>query len=249
MNSVDNALLAYSRKEISNTAVVRAMAEYDKWHVPMVFAAGKLGRRTVDKGTIISPEFQGHPRTLYLFTEEAIMRALHLPLGAYAGFFSGAEIFENLSNADFDQVQVNVGSPEELTFYIGSDLYGLVALVTQVVRLEQALASASATYVPFKEIRNHPGYMIAVTPPENMPATTKVDGLEGDCAMIFTSPDQYQLFRKQSGETPIATVTLEGESLFTQLQRYPVIGAVINPNCPGTVTLPSFLFPRIVAGE
>jgi len=249
MNLVDNALLAYARKEISNTAVVRSMAEYDKWHVPMVFAAAKLGRTTVDKGTIISPEFQGHPRTLYLLTEDAITRALHLPLGAFAGFFHGAEIFENLSGADFDQVQVNVGSPQELTFFIGSDSYGLVALVTQVVRLEQALASASATSVPFREIRDHPGYMIAVTPPQNVPATTEVEGLDGNCAMIFTSPDRYELFRKQAGETPMATVTLEGESLFTQLQRFPVAGVVINPDCPGTVTLPAFLFPRIIAGE
>jgi hypothetical protein len=253
MNTVDQAFLAYSRNEISNTAVVRAMAEYDLWHVPMFFAADNLGKTVAEKGSIISAEFGGHPRTLYLFTDgDAILRALHLPLGAFAGYCSGAHIFEHLTATDFDQVHVNPGSPRELTFHIGSDLFGLVGLVTQVVRLEQALASASATYVPFLEIRNHPGYMIAVTRPDNVPATTVVEGLDGRCAMVFTSPDRFELFKLR--QTPeqcanMATVTLPGDSLFRQLQRFDVSGVTINPDCPGSTTLPAFLFPRIVAGE
>jgi len=253
MNTVDQALLAYSRQEISNTAVLRAMAEYPSWHVSMLFAADKLGKTVAEQGAIISAEFGGDPRTFYMFSgRETLMNALSMPLGAFSGYCSGADVFEKVTAAEFDRVQVNPGSPRELTFYFGSDSFGLVALITQVVRLEQILATASATYVPFRQIRDHPGYMIAVTPPENVPATTEVEGLEGRCAMVFTSPDRFELFSlrqlpEQRGK--VATVTLPGESLFTQLQRFDVSGVMINPDCPGSTVLPAFLFPRIVAGE
>lgn len=247
MNTVDVALLAVSRQELSNMAVVRAMAEYASWHVPMLFAADRLGKAVADQVTIISQEFGGQPRTFYMFTDrDALARAFNLPLGAFSGFCDGVAIFENVSATDFDEIQVNPGSPQELTFFIGSESYGLLALLTHVVRLERALAEASATQVPFAELRDHPGFMIAVRPPENQLATTAVNGLDGECAMVFTSPDRFELFSRKHAE--LATVTLPGGSLFQQLQRFGVSGVVINPDSPAPAILPAFLFPRVVAG-
>ena len=228
-------------------AVVRAMAEHTAWHVPMLFAADRLGKAVAEQVTIVSQEFGCEPRTFYMFTgRDALSRAFQLPLGTFSGYCDGAAVFEHVTAAEYDQIQVNAGSPQELTFFIGSESYGLLALLTHVVRLERSLAAASATEVPFAELRDHPGYMIAVRPPENKLATTAVNGLDGECAMVFTSPDRFELFsRKYAG---LATVTLPGVSLFQQLQQFGVSGVVINPASPAPAILPAFLFPRVVAG-
>lgn len=253
MNAVDESLLAYSRQEISNTAVVRAMAESGEWYVPIFFAADRLGVRVADHAVILSTEFLGNPRTLSIFTNrDAANRAAGQPLGAFSGIVRGADIFEALDEALFDRVNVNPGSPRELTFFLDSGAFGLCRLVAQVVRLEQALAQANDISVPFVQLREHPGFMIAVTPGNNAPATTPVTGLDGQCAIAFTSPDRFELYcLSLNGEqrAGVTTVTLPGHSLFTQLQNFDVTGLVLNPLCPGTVVLPVHLFPRIVAGE
>ena len=253
MNAVDHALLAYSRQEISNTAVVRAMAESSAWYVPMFFAADSLGVRVADHAVILSTEFLGNPRVLYLFTDrDAVNRAYGQSLGAFSGALCGVDIFDVLDETQFDTVTVNPGSQRELTFFMDASSFGLVKLVSQVVRLEQALAKATDTYVPFAQLRDHPGYMIAVTPANNAPATTAVNGLDGQCAMAFTSPDRFELYtRRLNGgqRDAIGSVTLPGHSLFAQLQNFGVAGLILNPFCPGTVILPSHLFQRIVAAE
>jgi hypothetical protein len=252
MNAVDQSILAYSRSEISNTAVVRAMAESAEWYVPMLYAADQLGLRVADHIVILSTEIIGDPRTLNLFTDQdAVNRAYGQSLGALSGRLRGVDIFDALSDSHFDRVNVNPGSQRELTFFMDSGSFGLVKLVSQVVRLEQALAAATDDTIPWTQLRDHPGYMIAVTPPQNQPATTEVKGMEGRCSMVFTSPDRFELYKTQLSEeqrAAVATVTLPGSSLFTQLQNFDVAGIVLNPFCPGTVILPAFLFPRIVAG-
>jgi hypothetical protein len=253
MNAVDEALLACSRGEISNTAVVRAMAESQGWYVPMIFAAGKLGVRVADHAVILSTEFGGDPRVLSLFTDQdAVHRATGQNLGAFSGYLRGVDIFDALDEAEFDRVNVNPGSQRELTFYLESGAFGLCKLVAQVVRLEQALTTATDATIPFAMLRDHPGYMIAVNPANNAPCITEVNGFDGPCAIVFTSPDRYELYTRRLTEEQRAatkTVTLPGSSLFDQLQSFDVKGFVLNPFCPGTVVMPAFLFPRIVAGE
>lgn len=252
MNTVDQALLAYSRQEISNTAVVRAMAESAEWYVPMLFAADQLGITVADHAIILGTEFGGNPKFLTLFTDQAaVHRAQGQPLGAFSGKLRGVDIFDALSEAQFDRVDVNPGSPRELTFYMDRDSFGLVKLVSQVVRLEQALASATDATIPWLALRDHPGYMIAITP-SNQPATTELKGFDGPCSMVFTSPDRFELYKSRLSEeqcAAISTVTLPGASLFTQLQNFEVAGIILNPSCPGATVLPAFLFPRIVSGE
>jgi hypothetical protein len=252
MNAVEQALEACARKEISNTAVVRAMAESREWFAPMLFAADKLHLRVADHTVIVSSEFPPNPRTLVLFTSrDAVDYAAGRPLGGFSGFLSGVDIFEALNDAEFDKVDVNPGSPRELTFFMESGSFGLLQLVAQVVRLEQALAAAIDTTIPFAQLRDHSGYLIAVTAAGNQPATTAVNGLDGPCAMVFTSPDRFDLYCQRltaEQRAAIATVTLPGASLFAQLQNFAVKGIVLNPFCPGTVVLPEFLFTRIVAG-
>ena len=83
-------------------------------------------------------------------------------------------------------------------------------------------------------------------------ATTPVSAPDGACAIAFTSPDRFELSTKRltaEQRANTSTVTLPGHSLFAQLQNFDVTGLALNPFCPGTVVLPSFLFPRIVAGE
>lgn len=253
MNSVDEALLAFSREEISSMAVLRAMAEGGGWYVPMLFAADTLNVPVADHTIILSTEFIGNPRELALFTDgDAVHRATGQPLGAFSGALRGADIFDALDESQFDRVNVNPGSQRELTFYLDSGAFHLCKLVSQVIRLEQALAGATDSAIPFAQLRDHPGYMIAINAANSAPATTSVNGLEGACAIAFTSPDRFELSSKRltaEQRANTSTVTLPGHSLFAQLQHFDVTGLALNPFCPGTVVLPSFLFPRIVAGE
>lgn len=252
MNAVDQALLAFSRDEISNTAVVRAMAESGEWYAPMLFAADKLGVRVADHAVILSTEFIGNPRVMAIFTDrDAVHRATGQPLGAFSGVLRGADIFDALDESQVDRVEVNPGSQRELTFYLDSGVFGLCKLVSQVVRLEQALAQATDNDIPFVQLRDHPGFMIGVNPANSAPATTAVNGLDGQCAMAFTSPDRFELYTRRLNDeqrATISTVTLPGHSLFAQMQNFDVQGLVLNPFCPGTVVLPASLFPRVVAG-
>ena len=251
MNTVEQALIACSRDEISNTAVVRAMAESREWFAPMLFAADKLHLQVADHTVIVSQNFSSDSRTLVLFTSrDAADAAAGRPLGGFSGYVSGVAIFEALSEAEYDKVDINPGSPRELTFFADSEAFSILKLVAQVVRLEQSLAAATDQTIPFAQLRDHSGYLIAVTN-ENRPATTAVNGLEGPCAMVFTSPDRFELYcRRLSAEqrAAVGTVTLPGASLFAQLQNFAVTGIVLNPFCPGTIVLPEFLFARIVAG-
>jgi hypothetical protein len=253
VNPVDEALLACSRGEISNTAVVRAIAESGDLYAPMLFAAARLGVRVAEHAVILSTEFIGDPRVLSLFTDRnAALRATGQPLGAFSGALRGVDIFDALDDAEFDRVDVNPGSDRELTFFLDRGAFHLCKLVAQVVRLEQSLARASNAEIPFAQLRDHPGFMIAVDPATGAPATTAVNGFDGPCAIVFTSPDRFELSISRLDEeqrAAISTVTLPGHSLFAQLQNFDVKGAVLNPFCPGTVALPGFLFPRIVAGE
>lgn len=248
MNSVDQALIAFSKQEISGMAAVRVMAESDGWYVPALFAVDKFKTDVADHAIVLSVEFQSNPRNLVMFSDaDAVNRAAGRPLGPISGRFSGAEIFRVLTEADYDVIDVNPGSPREQTFYMEKSTFSMLRLIAQTVKLEQALLRCSDTYVPFAEIKAHSGYMIAINE-NNTLFTLNLSNPPGAHAVVFTSPDRVELFNKAAG-MQLKTTGLDGASLFTQLNNFDINGVIVNNGSPKYFVLPKSYFPHILAAR
>ncbi|HEU0121640.1 MAG TPA: SseB family protein [Bryobacteraceae bacterium] len=246
MNAVAQALLAFSRQEITGHSAVRAMAEGNEWYVPALFATDKLKTAFADNAVILSTEFDAGSRQLVLFSDRsAVDRAVGRPYGPISGPFPGGKIFEAVQEKDFDVVDINPGSPRELTFFMEASTFPVVRMIAGVVHLEQALERSTADYVPLAELRAHAGFLV-VTAPEGHLFTMELNGLTGQFAVLFTAPDRVDAYARLAGAKP-KTVAVGGESIFTQLGRVRIEGAIINPGSPKNFVLPSGLFPHIVA--
>jgi hypothetical protein len=247
MNPVEQALLAFSKQEMAGHAAVRAMAEGQEWYVPAPFLVQALHKEKADHGIMLSTEFQGNPRQLVLFSSAEAVNAAHgRPYGMMSGHFSGAEIFAALCEDQFAEVEVNPGSPPELTFFMESSTFPTMRQIAATVQLEQALDRASDTYVPFAELKAHPGYLVPVSEPDHQVVTVELKSTPGRFAMAFTAADRYELYAKATGNSP-ATVSVTGAVLFTELQRLQLDGVLINLGCPRYAMLPASLFPHILA--
>lgn len=246
MNAVSQSLLAFSRQEISGHAAVRAMAEGNDWYVPALFATDKLNTAFANNAVILSTEFDAGSRQLVLFSDRAsVDRAVGRPYGPISGPFPGPKLFQAIKEADFDVVDVNPGSPRELTFFMEASTFPVVRMIAEVVQLEQALERSTADYVPLAELRSHIGFLV-VTSPEGHLFTMELSGLSGEYALLFTAPDRVDAYTRHAGGKP-KTVAVSGESLFSQLSRVRIDGVIINPGSPKNFVLPSGLFPHIVA--
>lgn len=249
MNDVEQALIAFSKQEISGHAVFRVMAESKDWYVPALFATDVLKTNMMDRTVMLSVEFQANPRQLVLFTSaEAAHRAAGRPFGLVGGPFSGLDIFSALDENQFAELTVNPGSPREETFYVEAGAFSVLRLIADTIRLEQALLRSSDTYVPFAELKAHPGYLVAVSKPEMQVLSLELKDMPGRYAVIFTAPDRVEHYTKALGTEP-ATVALAGDVLFQQLQGMSFAGVILNVGSPKYFVLPASFFPHIVAAS
>jgi hypothetical protein len=247
MNSVEQSLLAFSKREITGHAAVRAMAEGDQWYVPAPFLFHNLHRESAEQGIMLSTEFPSNPRQLILFSSaEAVNTAHGRPYGMMSGPLSGAEIFAALREDQFAEVEVNPGSPRELTFYMENSTFAVMRQIAATVQLEQALALAETGGVPLAGLKAHSGYVVPVTTPDRQVLSVELKSTPGQFALAFTAADRFELYAKATGSTP-ATVSVTGEVLFTELGRMNFDGVLLNLGCPKYVMLPASFFPHILS--
>lgn len=247
MNAVEQALIAFSKQEISGLAAVRAMAEGTEWYVPSLFATDRLKQQFSDRVVILSVAFDPKPRRLVLFSGlEATHLAEGRPYGPMSGPFSGTDIFDALDATETDVIDVNPGSPQERTFYMENSTFSMLRFMSQTVRMERALERSTETYVPFHELKAHAGYIVPLMEPGPQVVSVELKDIPGRFAILFTSPDRFDLYSKATGDKP-PTTTLSGESLFTQLERMSFAGVLINNASPRYFILPASYFPHIVA--
>jgi hypothetical protein len=232
MPNIRDILRSYAAKQATTEQVMRAMAESDEWFVPLPFLAGKLGRLQADSITILSQEATNSPRDLPLFTDKmATARAEGMPLGAFGGGVSGADVFAALSAQDFDKVWVNPGSPNEERWFIESGGFALTDLWARAIRMERALSANPVDPDCDPMLREFPGFMIAVLTPDSMPAMLTNPKNGERYAAIFTTPDRFEIYQEKLSEEErqrVVKVALPGESLFRQLQRFELSGAILN---------------------
>ena len=258
MTTVDprEILRAFSEQRANSDQVMRALTEHNGWYLPVGFLLGRLkesfdpNAMVADNAVIFSAEFEADPTKLLLFTDrEAAHRAEGHRIGMFSSAFSGARMFAALDDG-LASVSINPCSPKSECWFIDRDAFPPAHLWAQVVSLETALLSAADNSIPYAQLAAHPGFIILINE-QNLPIDVEIKGVEGKCALAFTSPDRFEAFLAKQPEpqrSQLRRATLPGASLFRQMQNFEVQGVVLNLGAGRhTVVLPKVQFQNIAA--
>lgn len=231
MSSVLPTLERFAAKQASPHEVMRALASYADYFVPISFAP-TLGRSEFERILMVSPSGGPPPGELYVFTDEACIDALgKQPLGSFVTPVSGIELFCALPDG-LKKFKVNPGGKLEHFWFVGEDAIPLARLWGRAVRLEALLANPSRSKEGLHAaLRTFEAYTILVDP-NGAVATARGLGGYTNPAMVFTSPDSFE---KVLTEAPqMQPRHLGARELFELLPRAGVDGIAFNPLGPGS---------------
>lgn len=232
-------LLAFSRKEASAEAVMRALCEYDGWYAPMELALAAFKTNVFEHASLWGAQSQVAPGKLYFFTDRAAGEAAlrKVQLGGYVSPLSGATLFANLPSG-FSELRVNPANPQEEGWFIAGDAFDLARLWGQAIALEQVFAKKRESANIVDQLIDFPGYTIFTFPNGSVAYAMGIEGYQNP-AMVFTAPDCAALAQEKLGAQAAALkrVTVSGEALFAAFPRLAVDGMVFNPFGPGTAKM------------
>jgi len=223
-------LRAYSEQRVTDTQVMRGLAEHNGWYVPAGFALDQLQTNLSEHAIIFSTEFNAQPARLLLFSDqEAAHRADGQPIGLFTSAFSGARIFSALDER-YISVSVNLGSPQAESWYIDREAFPMTRMWGQAVELERLLKTDYGSRETFAKVAAHPGFMLMINP-SNQPIDVGFPGVEGKFAIAFTAPDLSEAFlssRPEAERQRLHPAAISGLSMFQQLQNFPMAGVILN---------------------
>lgn len=234
--TLQETLVAYSKKEATKDHVLRALCEHTEWVVPAGFAAVALKQTMFERISIWGAESKVPPKKLYLFTDRAAaeLAAAKVQLGPYAMPIAGARLFAALPSG-FDELHVNPASPQEQCWFMGGDALGLGALWGQAIDIEQVLTKKAEGNL-VEMLIAFPGFTSFAVPGGAIATAVGAAGLKNP-AMVFTAPDCADLAVEKLGPqaSQLKRVVTSGEQLFSAYPKLGVDGVLLNPFGPGPV--------------
>ena len=247
--TLQQTLLAYSRKEATKDHVLRALCEHDGWVAPAGYAHHATRLDTFERMALFGPASKVAPGKLYLFTdrEAADLAASKLQLGPYVMPVHGARLFAALP-AGFDELHVNSASPQEQCWFMGGEALPLGALWGRAIDVEQVMTGKSQGNL-LEMLLAFPGFTSFSTPSGAIATAVGAGGLKNP-AMIFTAPDCADTVLEKLGEQgkALKRVVTSGEQLFSSYPRLGIDGLLFNPMGPGAAkVLDDGLCRQIVA--
>lgn len=234
--TLQETLLAYSKKEATKDHVLRALCEHQEWLVPAGFAAVALKQNTFERISIWGMESRVPAGKLYLFTDRAAadLAATKVQLGPYAMPVQGARLFAALPSG-FTELHVNPASPQEQCWFMGGDALGLAALWGQAIDIEQVLEKKAEGNL-VEMLISFPGFTSFAVPNGAIATAVGAAGMKNP-AMIFTAPDCADLAVEKLGAqaATLKRVVTSGEQLFSAYPKLGIDGMLVNPFGPGPV--------------
>lgn len=227
------ALAAYSRKEVSEQDVMRALVSYDDWLAVMSYAVHATGQTTVNGILILSSDTNIPAGELWFYTDEnhamtAVNKGAHL--GTYARGVPGTKLFAALPT-NFKSISVNRGCEASETWFIDNEAFALSALWAHAVALEKRLAEPDSPE-KFAAMRDYPGYLYLTHPGQDAIVTGPGLGGMTNPALVFTAVDCAQ--KLKAAHPQLEQHWTDGKRLFAGLPSQGVDGVVFNALGPGT---------------
>lgn len=232
--TLQETLLAYSRKEATKDHVLRALCEHDGWVAPAGFAYVATKSDTYDRVSIFGTESRVPPQKLYLFTDRGAAEAAaeKIQLGPYVMPVHGARLFAALP-AGFTELHVNPASPQEQCWFMGGDALPLGALWGQAVDVEQVMTGKREGNL-LEMLLAFPGFTSFSTASGAIATAVGAGGMKNP-AMVFTAPDCADTVLEKLGEQgkSLTRVVTGGEQLFGAYPKLGIDGLLFNPMGPG----------------
>lgn len=232
--TLQETLLAYSRKEATKDHVLRALCEHGEWVAPAVFAHVATKLDTFERVSIYGTETRVAANKLYLFTDRAAAdaAAAKVQLGPYVMPVHGARLFAALPGG-FNELHVNPASPQEQCWFMGGEALALGALWGQAVDVERVMTGKAEGNL-LELLLSFRGFTTFSTQTGAIATAVGAAGLENP-AMVFTAPDCADKVLASLGERgkTLKRVVSSGEQLFSAFPRLGVDGLLFNPMGPG----------------
>jgi len=236
VDPVLEVLRRFSRKEVSQEHVVRALCEHEHWLAPIAMTGFSAPVRE------LSPDIDIPARRLLLFTDadqaDKASRA-GARLGKYHDGVAGVRVLSQLDSEQCERVDVNPYSPADQSFFFSSKAFDIVKLWAEAIateRLLRAFVAGMEVKLVAEKLRAFPGYLVFAAP-EGPLVTLKGQAGLANAVVVFTAPDASEAFlaRLPRLRDSLKRVTLNGEDLFSRLTAPTgdVDGAIFNPVGPG----------------
>ena len=236
-----DVLVAYSKKEASTDAVMRALVQHDEWLAPIHAVTEMAGQHVaVDYPVVMfSQELSVPVDKLLVFTDRAQAEAAaekfgRAVLGLYADKVPGTVLFKRLEAQSLSAVQefrVNPASPKEQQWFIGRGGFVLSGAWADAVALERKLANVDESL--FAALKGYEGWWVPIAKSDKTLVQLELEG--GPHAFAFTAPDEYEKFLKQMGPRASQIDALAGVSsakLLPLIMSTKLSGLLVNARIP-----------------
>ena len=250
-DSLEHVFVEFSKNRATKDAILRALVSYSDWLVPSVVWAlhYRPGAETIEvekEAIALSVECLIPSTELWLFTgHEAAMRAKEQGalLGLCVNGIRGTELFGNL-NPEWEWVQVNPGSPPELTVNFPRAGFPDAKMWAKAIAFEEVMAQerSSDPAAIGQQLRGYDNFLVLLQA-DGRDVVTLVNhrGL-ANAVVAFTAPDCQEAFleklpaERRAGFRPLTTT---GFQLAETPRGLGVDGIIVNPFGPGpTAVLP-----------
>lgn len=236
--SVQAAITAWQEKQIGGTQLLRRLASFDAWRVPVSEgAAAEMLSTNAATRLMYSRDAAGVGR-LYLFSDaaawETFTRAGNGPAaGQHFLTTTGSWVFRlPLDQVDF--VEIDPGSPWHINY--SREQFPRLRALAEAVEIERtllALRRGEAAAGAAVQVRDYAHYLLAVVNQGGQTALALAPDSRGRAlAAIFTAADNFDAFADERQPTPeegqLLSLELAGERLFQQLSGMQLDGLVFN---------------------
>ena len=236
-----DVLVAFSKKEASMHAVMRALVEYDGWLVPIHGVTDMQGQHVaVDYPVVMFSQQLSVPLDkLLVFTDRAQAELAAAKygrevLGLYAEKVPGAVLFKRLEGQSLSAVQelrVNPASSVEHQWFIGRGGFTLSGAWADAVALERKLADIDESL--FSALKNYEGWWVPVAKSDK--TIVQAETSAGPHAFVFTAPDEYERFVAKLGPRASQVDALAGmpsAKLLPLIMSTKLSGLLVNARVP-----------------
>jgi hypothetical protein len=208
--------------------VMRSLAAYESWWVPIEYARQAWGQSGFDQH-LPFPD-RGPLAALNVFTDPvAASLGEAAASGDYGGPVSGVVLLQNL-DPGLSSLFVNPGSPREHQWYIDSGGFEIAASWATAVAVERALAHWGNGRVPGRDLLAH-RYQLLIDKQTQAPAQVFLPEIDGVVTVCFTASDRTAEFVAglPGNARLLADVApVDGPGLFELVRTMGAAGLVVN---------------------
>jgi hypothetical protein len=247
MSTIPEVIAQWRAKEISGTAMMRALVSYPEWVLRISDEAVSDAIGTSDAPSLQISKTHDGATCLQLFSSSDALHTYRQAMQATGSqnFLktNGSWVF-HLNLDGIDQLWVDPLSPYDI-FY-PKELYGALRDIADAVDVEAALAGLRKGTAPdnaIKTAREYKNYSMAVYMHHDRPAFVMAPDEKGrSLAAAFTSADTFDAFLPQAREmvngAEVQQMQVDGEALFDTFRRMSIDGYVFN--CSGPIPAVAF---------